>query len=161
MTVAESSVNHGGWISTTLTTFIFQQLAPHQLPGALRRRCESTTLTTFIVNNTLRAKQHIARFEEVILTTDGTDGHGNAGDVANDNGDNIAPKSISLGRSRKIIKILLAALEKSKKSYIQGATQVITTTPSSKWACKMKLAHEFGLPPFLLSPKIKNFRGPQ
>ena len=43
------------------------------------------------------------------------------------------------------------------KSYIQGAPQVIATGTSSKWACKMKLAHEFGLPPFLLSPKIKNF----
>ncbi len=71
-------------------------LRPNQLPGALRRRCESTTLTTFIVNNTLRAKQHIARFEEDILTTDGTDGHGNARDVVNDNGDNIPRKSISL-----------------------------------------------------------------
>ena len=33
-------------------------------------------------------------------------------------------------------------------------------SPSSKWACKKKLACEFSLPPFLLSPKIKNFRGP-
>ena len=33
-------------------------------------------------------------------------------------------------------------------------------SPSSKWACKKKLAREFSLPPFLLSPKIKNFRGP-
>ena len=32
--------------------------------------------------------------------------------------------------------------------------------PSSKWACKKKLACEFSLPPFLLSPKFKNFRGP-
>ena len=33
-------------------------------------------------------------------------------------------------------------------------------SPSSKWACMKKLACEFSLPPFLLSPKIKNFRGP-
>ena len=32
---------------------------------------------------------------------------------------------------------------------------------SSEVACKKKLAHEFGLPHFLLSPKIKNFRGPR
>ena len=31
---------------------------------------------------------------------------------------------------------------------------------SSEVACKKKLAREFGLPHFLLSPKIKNFRGP-
>ena len=34
-------------------------------------------------------------------------------------------------------------------------------TTSSEVACKMKLACEFGLPHFLLSPKIKNFRGPR
>ena len=28
------------------------------------------------------------------------------GDVVNDNGDNIAPKSISLGRSRKLVEIV-------------------------------------------------------
>ena len=32
---------------------------------------------------------------------------------------------------------------------------------SSEVACKKKLAREFGLPHFLLSPKIKNFRGPR
>ena len=31
---------------------------------------------------------------------------------------------------------------------------------TSEVACKKKLAREFGLPHFLLSPKIKNFRGP-
>ena len=56
----------------------WRQFAPQSTPWGARGRCESTTLTTFIVNNTLRAKQHIARFEEVILTTEGTDGHGNA-----------------------------------------------------------------------------------
>ena len=34
-------------------------------------------------------------------------------------------------------------------------------TTSSEVACKKKLAREFGLPHFLLSPKIKNFRGPR
>ena len=36
-----------------------------------------------------------------------------------------------------------------------------TVFDSSEVACKMKLACEFGLPHFLLSPKIKNFRGPR
>ena len=35
---------------------------------------------------------------EIIPPMDVTDLHGNTGDGTNDNGDNIAPKSISLGR---------------------------------------------------------------
>jgi hypothetical protein len=49
----------------------------------------------------LRAKQHIARYE---------------GDVINDNGDNIAPKSIPLGRSRKLVGIVGISAE-GKETY--------------------------------------------
>ena len=51
----------------------------------------------------------------IYLTRTSTDGHGNAEDVVNDNGDNIAPKSISLGRSRNLVEIVWISARQGKE----------------------------------------------
>ena len=55
----------------------------------------------------------------IYLPRTSTDRHGNAGDVVNDNGDNLRPNQYPLGATRRIIKFLLATLEISKLSKLK------------------------------------------